>query len=154
MRESKEHRERFSRRALFRTVAGSAALAGLGGAAIQPDAGANAQSAAKAAPPPAKAAAPAPAKIQPPPMVETISAEDDQFLDELEKANFQFFLEQADPDTGLVKDRAKVQGADTGIVASIAATGFGLTALAIGSQRGYIDVNDARQRVLKALHFL
>lgn len=86
--------------------------------------------------------------------METISKEDDQFLDELEKANFQFFLEQADPDTGLVKDRAKVQGADTSIVASIAATGFGLTALAIGSQRGYIAVNDARQRVLKALQFL
>jgi hypothetical protein len=105
---------------------------------------------------PAKSAVPPPA---PPPspnagLMETVSAQDDAFLDELEKANFQYFLEQADPDTGLVKDRAKVQGADNGIIASIAATGFGLTALAIGSQRGYIAVNDARQRVLKAMHFL
>jgi hypothetical protein len=112
------------------------------------------QPAAKPAEAPTKAAAP-PAPPSPNAAVmETVSAQDDAFLDELEKANFQYFLEQADPDTGLVKDRAKVQGADNGIVASIAATGFGLTALAIGSQRGYIAVNDARQRALKAMHFL
>ena len=37
-----------------------------------------------------------------------LSAQDDQFLEELEKANFQFFWEQADPETGLVKDRCNV----------------------------------------------
>lgn len=143
-----------SRRDLLRTLAGSAVLAKLGEAAAAQNATAKPQPGQ----PPAKTT-PAPpvaplAGSQPPPVMETVSKEDDQFLDEIEKANFQFFLEQSNADTGLVKDRAKVQGTDTGIVASIAATGFGLTALAIGSQRGYIDVNSARQRVLKALQFL
>ncbi|MGH9619632.1 MAG: glucoamylase family protein [Bryobacteraceae bacterium] len=152
MGESKENRERISRRVLLRTLAGSAAMTGLGSAAGLQSAPPAGKAAAKPAETPAKANQPPP--VTPPPVMETISPQDDQFLDEIEKANFQFFLEQADPDTGLVKDRAKVQGADTSIVASIAATGFGLTALAIGSQRGYIDVKDAHQRVLKALQFL
>src|SRR5580700_3865515 len=67
-----------------------------------------------------------------------LSVEDDTFLDELEKASFLFFWEQADPHTGLVKDRCNTTlSPDKGIVASIAATGFGLTALCIGHQRGY-----------------
>src|ERR1700693_2427301 len=55
-------------------------------------------------------------------ITEGISQEDDQFLEEVEKANFQFFLEQTDPETGLVKDRCNTRAADNGIVASIAAT--------------------------------
>ena len=67
-----------------------------------------------------------------------ISPEDDAFLDELEKASFLFFWEQGSPATGLVKDRCNTSVAqDKGIVASIAATGFGLTALCIGHKRGY-----------------
>src|SRR5437868_2284628 len=38
-------------------------------------------------------------------------------------------------------------------VASSAATGFGLTALCIGASRGWIARDDARRRVLTALHF-
>ena len=68
-----------------------------------------------------------------------VSPEDDAFLEEVEKASFQFFLEQADPTTGLVKDRANAKATDNGIVGSTAATGFGLTALCIGEQRGYIS---------------
>ena len=85
---------------------------------------------------------------------ETISAEDDAFLEELEKANFQFFLEQADPETGLVKDRCNVRAADNSIVASIASTGFGLTAYCIGHQRGYLSLADAHERVIRVLNFL
>ena len=84
----------------------------------------------------------------------SISPEDDAFLEELEKATFQFFWEQSDPQTGLVKDRCNVRANDTSIVASIASTGFGLTALCIGEQRGYISLADARNRVLLTLHSL
>ena len=68
-----------------------------------------------------------------------LSPEDDAFLEQLQTANFQFFWEQADPETGLVKDRCHVREADNGIVGSIASTGFGLTALCIGHQRGYVS---------------
>jgi len=83
-----------------------------------------------------------------------LSPEDDAFLDEIEKAHFLFFWEQANPATGLVKDRCNIHRADSGIVASIAATGFGLTALCIGQKRGYISLADARGRVLATLRFL
>jgi hypothetical protein len=80
--------------------------------------------------------------------------EDDAFLEVLERANFQFFWEQADPDSGLVKDRCHVRSSDTSIVASIAATGFGLTAICIGRERGYVPPADAYGRVLKTMRFL
>src|ERR1700747_3485256 len=57
------------------------------------------------------------------------SGTDDQLLEEIEKAAFLFFWEQADPATGQVKDRALAAGNDTRTVSSIAATGFGLRAL-------------------------
>jgi len=81
--------------------------------------------------------------------------EDEQLLDELEKANFLYFWEQANPQTGLVKDRSNARSAsDTSIVASIAATGFGLTALCIGQRRNFISPGEARERALAALRFL
>jgi hypothetical protein len=83
-----------------------------------------------------------------------LSTEDDQFLNELEIANFSFFWEQGSPKTGMVKDRCHVGANDEGIVASIAATGFGLTALCIGEQRGLVSSSDALERVFTALRFL
>jgi hypothetical protein len=89
-----------------------------------------------------------------PPTGFTLSKEDDQFLDELEKANFQFFWDQGDPGTGLIKDRCNVRQEDKTVVASIAATGFGLTAICIADKRGYVPHADARNRVLTTLQFL
>ena len=82
-----------------------------------------------------------------------LSPSDDTFLEELENANFQFFWEQANPRTGIVKDRCNVRGSDTGVLGSIAATGFGLTALCIGEKRGYISYASARDRALITLRF-
>ncbi len=84
----------------------------------------------------------------------TLSQEDDQFLDEVEKASFLFFWEQGSPNTGMVKDRCNVHTDNQGGAASIAATGFGLTALCIGEQRGFISRTDALQRVFATLRFL
>ncbi len=83
-----------------------------------------------------------------------LSPEDDALLEELEKANFQFFWEQGNPETGLVKDRCNTRTEDKSTVASIAATGFGLTALCIGQKRNYISFPEARDRVLQSLRFI
>ena len=96
-------------------------------------------------------AAPAPSQLPPP---RYLSPRDDSFLEELEKAIFQYFWEQTNPDTGLVKDRCNVRSPDNDVVGSIAATGFGLTALCIGDKRGYISYTQARDRVLNTLRFL
>ena len=84
----------------------------------------------------------------------SISAADDQFLNQLEQANFLFFWEQANPQTGLIKDRCSVRTNDTSLSASIASTGFGLTAICIGEKRGFISYPMARQRVIQTLSFL
>lgn len=78
----------------------------------------------------------------------------DQLLEEIERAAFQFFWNEASPITGLVKDRALAGGNDTRTVASIASTGFGLTALCIAAQRGYASKADIKARVLSTLQFL
>jgi hypothetical protein len=84
-----------------------------------------------------------------------LSSDDEAFLDELERATFLYFWEQSDLRTGLVKDRCNVRAErDSGTVASIAATGFGLTALCIGSERGYVPHSEARERVIATLRFL
>jgi hypothetical protein len=84
-----------------------------------------------------------------------ISPDDDRFLEDVEKASFLFFWEQTDPKTGLVKDRANARiNQDQGIVASIAATGFGLTAMCIGHKRGYASALPIVLRVVDALEFL
>jgi len=83
-----------------------------------------------------------------------LSPEDDQFLDDLERSNFLFFWEQANPETGLIKDRCNVRATDTSVAASVASTGFGLTAICIAEKRGFISHQDARLRVIATLAFL
>ncbi|MFC2149315.1 glucoamylase family protein [Candidatus Auribacterota bacterium] len=70
-----------------------------------------------------------------------------EFLDALERKAFQYFLDNQSGDTGLFRDTAGRGDA------SIAVTGMGLTAICIGVERGWIDRDDARRRVLKAVRF-
>ncbi|HLZ42936.1 MAG TPA: glucoamylase family protein [Candidatus Sulfotelmatobacter sp.] len=78
---------------------------------------------------------------------------DDDLLNDIEHAAFDFFWTEAGS-TGQVKDRAVAEGHDTHTVASIAATGFGLTALCIGDSRGYGNKNDIAARVRTTLRFI
>jgi hypothetical protein len=86
--------------------------------------------------------------------VGSLSVQDDQFLDQLERANFLFFWEQGNPQSGLIKDRCNVRTKDTSVAASIASTGFGLTAICIAEKRGFVSHADARLRVVQTLSFL
>jgi hypothetical protein len=79
---------------------------------------------------------------------------DDQFLDEIERAIFLYFWEQTSSTTGQVKDRAFAAGNDTRTLSSIAATGFGLAALCIADQRGYMASANIVARVKATLSFL
>src|ERR1700733_8410352 len=75
-------------------------------------------------------------------------------LEEIERRAFQFFWEQACGVTGLVMDRAATDGDESRVVSSIAATGFGLTALCIADSRGYKPTSALKQRVIATLDFL
>lgn len=83
-----------------------------------------------------------------------LTDEDQELLQAIEEAAFRFFWEAASPYTGLVKDRSYADGTDDRPVASIAATGFGLTALAIGDRRRFRSSEKIRERVRKTLKFL
>jgi hypothetical protein len=86
-----------------------------------------------------------------------LSPADIAFLDDMERAACLYFVEQADPASGQVLDRAsnKVSTGrlDNRTAASIAATGFGLTALCIADKRGYITREAATKQVLSTLNF-
>ena len=83
-----------------------------------------------------------------------LSREDEGLLDDLEKSGCLFFWEQGSPNTGQVLDKARydLNGArDPQRVASIAATGFGLTALSIADKRGYFPHAQIVERVRTTL---
>lgn len=79
---------------------------------------------------------------------------DEQLLEEIQRASFQFFWEQTNPNTGQVKDRAFLNASDTRTMSSIAATGFGLAALCIGDKRGYGKKEEIAGRVRSTLQFV
>jgi hypothetical protein len=82
------------------------------------------------------------------------SPEDDRLLDDLQRRAFRFFVEQADLRTGLVRDRARADGTPSAGKASIAASGFALSAWVIAAQRGWVSRAAAVAQTRKALHFL
>src|ERR1051326_8154203 len=88
------------------------------------------------------------------PAFSRVSPGDAALLDELERAAFDFFWNEADPASGLVRDRADANGGGVRTKTSIAATGFGLTALCIGHERRYRPRTEIERRVKKTLHFL
>ncbi|HEV3468118.1 MAG TPA: glucoamylase family protein [Pyrinomonadaceae bacterium] len=88
-----------------------------------------------------------------------LSAADEALLEDLSRRAFQYFLDHADPETGLVLDRARTsgeahaEGHPSHRIASSAATGFGLTALCVGAERGWVSREEAARRALVALRF-
>ncbi len=92
------------------------------------------------------------------PRLGALPPSDEAFLDDLARRALLYFVEHSDARTGLVRDRARAGGAPVpgadGDVASVAASGFGLAALCIGAERGYLPRDEARARARVALRFL
>ena len=68
-------------------------------------------------------------------------------LDSLQHTAFQYFWNEANPGNGLIKDRST-----SGSPASIAAVGFGLSAICIGIDHGWVSRTEGRDRVLTTLN--
>lgn len=92
------------------------------------------------------------------PAAAALAPEDDAFLEDLSRRSFQYFWAQSDPGTGLVLDRARADGSgpdkEHARVASAATTGFGLSALCIAAERGWVPRPKAKARAAAALRFL
>ena len=88
---------------------------------------------------------------------QALTAAQDAFLGDISHRSFQFFWEQSDPHTGVTRDKTGLDGAlvegTARDVGNTGATGFGVTALCIGAERGWISRDKARDRVLNTLRF-
>jgi hypothetical protein len=82
-----------------------------------------------------------------------VPANDSALLNDIERAAFEFFWTEANSETGLVLDRASAAGGGGCDFSSIAATGFGLTALCIGHDREYRQRRQIEERVAQTLDF-
>ena len=77
-----------------------------------------------------------------------ISADDEAMLDSIQQKTFQYFLMEHHPEWGIVKDRTAAWAP-----ASIASTGFGLPAFAVGVERNWITREEAAKITLNTLDF-
>jgi hypothetical protein len=87
------------------------------------------------------------------PAKSVLTRDDERLLDDLERRGIAYFVNEADPVTGLMPDRAAATGGAKD-VSSVAAVGFGLTALCIGDERGWVKHSDAYDRSMRVLRFL
>jgi len=96
--------------------------------------------------------------LSPHPAEHPIASQDRILLQDLERRSVLYFWDESDPSTGLVLDRASADGGrakgPSGNIASLAATGFGLTAICIGAEHGWIPRDQAQTRVRNTLEFL
>jgi hypothetical protein len=71
----------------------------------------------------------------------------DQFLDYIQETDFDYFWYWANPSNGLIPDRS-----ETSSVCSISAVGFGLTAIGIAIDHGWITRSQGVARVMTTLN--
>ena len=80
--------------------------------------------------------------------IEALRNDDEAFLDMVQRATFDYFWFEANPQNGLIRDRSRPTSAS-----SIAAVGFGLSAYVVGIERGWITREQGVHRVLTTLRF-
>lgn len=85
---------------------------------------------------------------------DTLPMTEEEFLDLVQKTSFDFYWKAADPETGLVPDGAPARDVPNRSPCSVAAVGFGLTAICVADSRGWVERDAARERVARTLKFL
>ena len=83
--------------------------------------------------------------------------DDDELLTLVQKNTFQYFWDGAEPNSGLARERFHVDGVypqnDKNIVTS-GGGGFGVMAILVGIERGFITRDEGRKRLEKIVNFL
>ncbi|HBA82861.1 MAG TPA: hypothetical protein DCZ95_02090 [Verrucomicrobia bacterium] len=75
----------------------------------------------------------------------TLTPDDNAFLDDLQHRMFEYFWNEIFPETGIAIDHTENR------IGKVAATGFELAAVCIGVQRGWIDYEQGYERSLRIL---
>src|SRR5271169_3776486 len=81
-------------------------------------------------------------------MVDRLKLSDDELLDRLQRAAFDYFLSNYNPANGLVADTSRA-----GSPSSVAVVGFGLSAYPVAVERGWMTREAAVERTLVTLRF-
>lgn len=71
------------------------------------------------------------------------------FLERIQRAAFDYFWKEANPAKGLIRDRSRADSK-----CSVAAVGFGLSAMVIGIEHGWVSRAEGRSRVARILNTL
>ena len=74
---------------------------------------------------------------------------DEEFLDMVQRSTFRYFYDYGHPVSGLSRERL-----GSGETVTSGGSGFGLMALLVGVERGYITREQGAERMLKILNFL
>ena len=79
--------------------------------------------------------------------VEPLPEVDDESLDLVQRQTFRFFWEGAHPASGLARDRQKTTGDPDNDLAAIGGSGFGIMAIIVAVERGWVSRVDAVARL-------
>tara|TARA_R110002020_G_scaffold117986_1_gene269671 strand:+ start:70396 stop:71766 length:1371 start_codon:yes stop_codon:yes gene_type:complete len=85
------------------------------------------------------------------------SLSDDRLLDKVQQQTFNYFWEGAEPRSGLARERIHLDGiypSNDKDVVTIGGSGFGVMAILVGAERGFITKEEAVARYEKILDFL
>ena len=74
---------------------------------------------------------------------------EDELLTSVQEATFRYFWDYGHPVSGLAKEKT-----EPGDICTSGGTGFGLMAIIVGAERGFVSRDSAAARVLKILSFL
>ncbi len=74
---------------------------------------------------------------------------DQELLTKVQSASFSYFWEGAEPDSGMARERTT-----SGTVVTSGGTGFGVMAMCVAAQRGFVSREQACERVMKIADFL
>lgn len=75
---------------------------------------------------------------------------DDELMTLVQKQTFRYFWDYAHPVSGLARERSN--GGDE--IVTIGGSGFGVMALLVGAERGFVTRQEAAERMLKVVRFL
>ena len=77
-----------------------------------------------------------------------------QLMDKIQKTALDYFIKERNPQNGLIRDWAWNKQVPSTSIATVAGTGFALTAYGIGVERGWLDRQEAIEMTKVALTFL
>ena len=90
-------------------------------------------------------------------ILENQTITDDELMDKVQKQTFEYFWEGAEPNSGLARERVHLDSIypshDRNII-TIGGSGFGLMAILVGIERGFITREEALDRYEKIINFL